>query len=126
MLCSLFDDTGLKGIAAVWTRENLVGHLLKNLHRVFANEENIWKVLALCFKVIDATGFVARAIPVDGLAILTYNQRTGIIAPGLFGRGIAFPEVYTDRFGILAYRVGLWKFMDYLLRVIPVWLQYGS
>lgn len=122
----LFDDTGLKGMAAEWARENLDGQLPQNLRRLISSEENLRTILPLCSKAIYATGFSSRSIPVEGMETLTYNDRSGIIAPGLFGLGIAFPEVYQDRIGILSQRVGLWKFMEYLIRVMPIWLKYGS
>ncbi len=57
---------------------------------------------------------------------LEYNAKSGIVAPGLFGVGIAFPEETTDRFGNVEFSVGLWKFMTYLERVVPVWFKYGN
>jgi len=122
----LFDDTGLKGTTAEWAREHINGTLPSKLERVVSSEEAIRANLPLCNKAIYATGFQKRLIPVDGMLTLEYNNRNGIIAPGLFGLGIAFPEAKTDRFGTLEYRVGLWKFMDYLNRVMPVWLKYGT
>lgn len=122
----LFDDTGLKGNAAIWARENIDGKLPANLSRVISNEENIRTILPTCNKAIYAVGFQKRLIPVEGMRTLEYNDRSGIIAPGLFGFGIAFPQARLDRFGTLEYRVGLWKFMDYLNEVMPVWLKYGA
>jgi cation diffusion facilitator CzcD-associated flavoprotein CzcO len=122
----LFDDTGLKGNAAQWAREHIDGKLPVKLERVISNEENIRVSLPLCNKAIYATGFQKRLIPIEGMHTLEYNDRSGIIAPGLFGLGIAFPEAKVDRYGTLEYRVGLWKFMDYLNRVMPIWLNYGT
>lgn len=122
----LFDDTGLKGKTAAWARENIDGKLPAKLERVISNEENIRVTLPLCNKAIYATGFQKRLIPVEGMHSLEYNEKSGIIAPGLFGFGLAFPEAKLDRFGTLEYRVGLWKFMDYLNNIIPVWLNYGA
>jgi hypothetical protein len=56
---------------------------------------------------------------------LDYNPDNGILAPGLFGVGIAFPERAVDRFGYVEYRVGLKKFMDHLHDVLPLWLRYS-
>ena len=50
----------------------------------------------------------------------------GIIAPGLFGLGVAFPEYAEDPYGFGQYRVGLKKFMDYLDSVLPLWLLYRT
>lgn len=122
----LFDDTGLKGKTAAWAREHIDGRLPAKLERVISHEETIRTVLPLCNKVIYATGFQKRLIPVEGMHSLEYNEQSGIIAPGLFGFGLAFPEAALNRFGTLEYRVGLWKFMDYLNKIMPVWLKYGA
>lgn len=123
----LFDDTGLKGPTAEWAREHLDGAWPKTLRREYSNEENIGRYLPDCTKVIYAVGFERRLLPkVQGLAEnLPCIDQIGIIAPGLFGVGIAFPEKLANRFGIVEHRVGLWKFMDYLQRVMPIWLKYG-
>jgi hypothetical protein len=48
-----------------------------------------------------------------------------MIAPGLFGIGIAFPELHIDRYNNQELSVGLWKFMTYIQRVLPLWVSYG-
>ncbi|MBX3709894.1 MAG: FAD-dependent oxidoreductase [Gammaproteobacteria bacterium] len=121
----LFDDTGLKGKTAEWARKNIDHIPSEKLERMISNEENIRLTLPSCNKVIYATGFQKRLVPVDGMQTLEYNDNNGIIAPGLFGLGIAFPEAKRDRYGTLEYRVGLWKFMEYLNQVMPIWLKYG-
>ena len=80
----------------------------------------------LRYAVFLDTGFKKRIIHIDGIENLQYNEHSGIIAPGLFGLGIAFPEKKIDRYGSTEYRVGLWKFMDFLNKVLPVWLKYGT
>lgn len=121
----LFDDTGLKGQTAVWARANLHGQTVPALSRVYADSANVARHLPDCQKVIYAVGFQRRALPVlDDLPHLEYNPYNGIIAPGLFGLGIAFPEAKIDRYNTVEYRVGLWKFMDYLKRIMPLWLNY--
>lgn len=122
----LFDDTGLKGTVAEWSRQHIDDELPANLKRIYGSEDNIEHYLPQCNKVIYAVGFERRTLPViEGLGRVDYMHQTGIIAPGLFGFGIAFPEAKYNRLGILEYRVGLWKFMDYLERIMPVWLKYG-
>jgi hypothetical protein len=122
----LFDDTGLKGVAAKWAQNNINGILPENLQRVYSNKENIETYLPLCNKVIYAVGFERRPLPiVQHIETENYIKQIGIIAPGLFGLGIAFPEVRQDPLGIIEERVGLWKFMDYLHRVMPIWLNYS-
>lgn len=121
----LFDDTGLKGTTAQWARENLEGDLPKRLNRLLVSSPDFQKYLHECTKVIYAVGFERCYLKVEGLDSLTYNDKTGIIAPGLFGIGIAFPEAKENHLGIVEYRVGLWKFMDYLNKIVPVWLKYS-
>lgn len=122
----LFDNTGLKGETAIWARENLDGNQPANLIRIESNTTNIEDWLPQCSKMIHAVGFSARHIQIEGLSKITYNAKSGIIAPGLFGCGIAFPEETIDKFGNVELNVGLWKFMHYLDRVMPVWLLYGA
>ena len=122
----LFDDTGLKGTTAAWARENIDGILPNNLERVYSSPENIEHYLPQCQKAIYAVGFERRHLPViEDLGKVNYMEECGIIAPGLFGFGIAFPEAKYNPFNILEYRVGLWKFMDYLNRVLPIWMEYA-
>lgn len=125
----LFDDTGLKGSAAKWAKQNLHGNLPPNLTRHLATDENISRYLPECNKAIYTVGLVRRNKPViEGLSPLNqleYNDRLGIIAPGLFGLGIAFPQAYIDRFNNHEFRVGLWKFMVYIQEVLPIWVRYG-
>ena len=122
----LFDNTGLKGETALWAREHIDGMMSCRLTRVWSNEENERAYLPQCTKSIQAIGFERRHIPIVGLPVLTYNDTLGIIAPGLFGCGIAFPETTIDTFGNAESSVGLWKFMNYLNRVVPIWQKYGA
>lgn len=122
----LFDDTGLKGTTAEWARENIDGQWPSKLERVISNQDNLSEILPLCQKAVYAVGFEKRKISIEGLQSLAYNEKSGIIAPGLFGFGIGFPESKEDCFGTVEYRVGLWKFMEYITRVMPVWLKYGT
>lgn len=121
----LFDDTGLKGNTAKWARKHLHGKMPDRLIRKISDSDSIKAFLPQCTKAIYPIGFKRRDITMNGMTTFKYNEHNGIIAPGLFGLGIAFPEVNVDRYGTLEYRVGLWKFMDYLSRVLPLWLQYG-
>jgi hypothetical protein len=120
----LFDDTGLKGSAAEWSRENLHETLPLNLLRVESNDDMIQTYLPECTKVVYAVGFERRLISIEGFRDIQYDNKTGMIAPGLFGFGIAFPEAKTNHLGLIEHSVGLWKFMTYLKRVMPVWLQH--
>ena len=124
---TLYDNTGLKGEAAVWARANLSsGNLPERLLRVSSNEANLNHYMATCTKSIHAVGFKARTIQIHDVDPTAYDRSTGIIAPGLFGIGIAFPEQTTDRYGNVELSVGLWKFMRYLNQVLPTWLSFAS
>ena len=123
----LFDDTGLKGKTAEWAREHIDGEWPSNLERVICSQEHLTQYLPACDKAVYAVGFERRHLPViAGLQAIEYNSQSGIIAPGLFGIGIAFPECRENPFGIKEYAVGLWKFMTYIDRVLPVWMKYSA
>jgi cation diffusion facilitator CzcD-associated flavoprotein CzcO len=123
----LFDDTGLKGRAAQWARENIDGVLPERLERCWVEGPEFKEKLAECDRVIYTVGFERRTLPeTPQWGQLDYNQQNGIIAPGLFGLGIAFPEYAEDPYGYGQFRVGLKKFMDYLNAVLPLWLRYGT
>jgi cation diffusion facilitator CzcD-associated flavoprotein CzcO len=121
----LFDNTGLKGATAAWARDNIDGELPKNLVRYNTSEHHIARYLPECDKVIYAVGFERRNTLVLGdYEHVNYNPHVGIIGPGLFGFGIAYPEFKADPFGTEETQVGLWKFMVYLNKVLPVWFKY--
>ena len=122
----LFDNTGLKGKTAEWARENLHGNLPQGLTRHLSTPENIRKYCNDIDAAIYATGFKRRALSIAGLPEnFVYNQQCGVIAPGMFGIGIAFPEKTIDRYGNEELNVGLWKFMLYINKVMPLWMGYG-
>ena len=122
----LFDDTGLKGRAADWARENIDGVYPDRLERCWVSGPEFGEKLGACDRVVYTVGFERRKLPeTPQWGPLEHNQQNGIIAPGLFGLGIAFPEYAEDPYGFGQYRVGLKKFMDYLDSVLPLWLRYG-
>lgn len=123
---TMFDNTGLKGKAAEWARTNLQGNLPKGLERYLSTAKNLSSHFQDADAVIYATGFRRRKINVEGLLEnFSYNQQCGIISPGLFGVGIGFPEKTIDRYGNEEFSVGLWKFMYYINKVMPLWLGYS-
>lgn len=123
----LFDNTGLKGETASWAREHIDGVFPSNLVRYNTTEPNIARFLPECDKVIYAVGFEKRSnIVIGDYEDIQHNAHVGIIGPGLFGFGIAYPELKSDPYGIIESQVGLWKFMVYLDRVIPLWLKYHT
>lgn len=122
----LFDDTGLKGQAAAWARENIDGALPERLERCWVASPEFADKLAQCDRVVYTVGFERRRLPeTPQWGRLDYNRTNGILAPGLFGLGIAFPQYARDPYGYGQFRVGLKKFMDYLDAVLPLWLRYG-
>lgn len=121
----LYDDTGLKGETANWVRENISKNCLPQISRYLATEEHIDAQLPLCNKAIYAVGFQPRSIPVANVSLAHYDESNGIIAPGLFGLGIAFPIVVMDPFGRQERNVGVWKFLKNLRRTLPLWQQYA-
>lgn len=122
----LFDNTGLKGQAAHFAKENIDGTWPQSLERYHLSDPHFKKHLISCNKVVYAVGFERRAsLEIPQVNEITYNDRNGIIAPGLFGLGIAFPEKVEDRFGNEEYNVGLWKFMNYINKVLPIWMKYA-
>lgn len=123
----LFDNTGLKGFAAEWARKHLDGKHPLNLSRMLSSDHTFDETFSVCNKVIYAVGFERRKTPIlEQFEGMQYNDRTGIIAPGLFGVGIAFPQAQFDPLMNLEYRVGLWKFMDYLNTILPIWIKYAN
>ncbi|MCB1828305.1 MAG: NAD(P)-binding domain-containing protein [Coxiellaceae bacterium] len=120
----LYDDTGLKGTTATWAKESFDQFIPEKIERYYSDQNAIATQLARCNKAIYAVGFQRREIPSEpAIHYQDYSNQTGIIRQGLYGIGIAFPELKTNREGISEYRVGLWKFMDYLHRVMPLWLE---
>lgn len=123
----LFDNTGLKGQTATWARQNIDGVLPPNLVRYNTSEPNIARFLPECDKVIYAVGFEKRKnIVIGDYEDTQHNPHVGIIGPGLFGLGIAYPEMKADPYGSIESQVGLWKFMVYLDKVISTWFKYPT
>jgi cation diffusion facilitator CzcD-associated flavoprotein CzcO len=122
----VFDDTGLKGQAAAWARENIDGVYPERLDRCWVDGPDFRERVEACDRVVYTVGFERRRLPeTRQWGPLDYNATNGIIAPGLFGLGIAFPQYAVDPLGYGQYRVGLQKFMEYLDSVLPLWLRYG-
>lgn len=123
----LFDNTGLKGQTATWAREHIDGTLPPNLVRYNTSEANIARFLPECDQVIYAVGFEKRNnIVIGDYEDVHHNPHTGTIGPGLFGFGIAYPELKADPLGSFESQVGLWKFMVYLEKIMPVWMKYST
>ena len=139
----LYDNTGLKGVAADWAKEVLAAeHLPPTLRRVSLkdsrrSEEEVYKAeLGECTHVASAIGYQRNKLPmigVDGsLAKPEFDPFNGSFytdrksskhLEGLYGAGIAFPERVTDPEGNVESAVGWFKFMKFVKRVGPQWLE---
>lgn len=118
----LNSNSGLNGATARWAREVLEKNPPTNILRLKNTKENRDEVLKICTKIIYAVGFERNELPsIEQNPKLIYDDSTGVIAPRLFGIGIAFPEKITDPLGNVEYKVGLTSFLRYAQRVIPVW-----
>lgn len=124
---TLFDNTGLKGKTAAWAREHIDGRRPDTLIRLISSESNVATYLPQCDKAIYATGFSQRtSLTIEEYQHHQYNPHVGIIGPGLFGLGIAYPERKRDPMGYEETQVGLWKFMTYLNKIMPIWFKYST
>jgi len=122
---TLYDNTGLKAATAQWVRENISKKLHPGIERYLSNQDNINQHMKYCNKAIYPIGFKARIPQVAEIDAHNYDANTGIIAPGLFGAGIAFPRLKTDPLGGTELSVGLYKFMNDIRETIPIWKEYG-
>jgi len=112
----LYDNTGLKGVAADWARDvlgskNLPPDLRRvNLKEDKRSEQEIYDAeLRNCTHLVSAIGYDTNPLPtikVDGEEVKPdFDPLTGrffrtkgekTVLPGLFGAGIAYPERVTD------------------------------
>lgn len=123
----LFDDTGLKGQAAQWARENIDGTHPERLERCWVNSPEFGERLSACTHAVYTVGFEPRPLPLTPQwGRLKYDASNGILAPGLFGVGIAFPAYRINPLGSGEFRVGLHKFMQLLDETLPLWLRYST
>lgn len=143
----LYDNTGLKGLAAQFAKAELDGSNLESsesgkiIQRIDcsggteAETEAISTWAPRCDYMVQAIGFKQDPLPVENGSRLLFNHETGGFedgtsnsVPGAFGAGIAFPERVTDPAGNTEYAVGFWKFMRFLRKVVPGWVEgvYGA
>jgi thioredoxin reductase len=121
----LHQHSGLKGITAHWAKEVLEKNPPAKIVRIFNTQAALDSWLPICTKIIYAVGYERNELPtINGSSTpVAYDDRSGVIAPRLFGIGIAFPEKYTDPLGNVEYQVGLKFFMEYAQRVVPEWMK---
>ena len=87
--------------------------------------KNLMIEMPSCTKAIYAVGFGRRHIPIAGLPEnYGYDSKTGEIAPGIFGLGIAFPEIMPYENGQQEYPLSaIWPYMKRLKKILPYWLS---
>ena len=140
----LRDNTGLKGAAADWARENLEPDVFEHrdvstyIRRIAYAADHETHTLRHHLPGSDyyvaATGFTRDPIPTlrtpkgEPMQPLFDHERGsfayvegGRRVPGLFGAGIAFPERVRDPHGNVEMAVGFFKFMKFVKRVSPQW-----
>lgn len=143
----LRDNTGLKGSAAEFAREELEDDKLPTspAGRVVTKIDcgggpdiesaQYQKYLPECDFIVQAVGYTRDPLPQltqDNVPLsMEFDHDTGAfhepgttrLISGLFGAGIAFPERVVDPHGNTEYAVGFFKFMKFLKRVVPSWVK---
>ena len=147
----LWDNTGLKGLAARWAKETLEDNLPESIQRINLKqatdsgktELDVYdEHLKGCSHLLSAIGFTRNTLPVitqnstivtpefdavtGTFSIPTPGQHDkyasqGTILRGLYGTGIAFPELVTDPEGHKSMNVGWKKFDVAVKRWMPQW-----
>ncbi|PWY71445.1 hypothetical protein BO70DRAFT_365167 [Aspergillus heteromorphus CBS 117.55] len=138
----LRDNTGLKGHAAEFARQQLeddklasseAGRFITKVDCGGGQEQAQYeRHLPSCSYIVQAVGFTRDALPelsVNGVLLEPefdsasggFRDGSGRAVRGLFGAGIAFPERVVDPYGNVEHAVGFFKFMKYIKRVIPQW-----
>lgn len=138
----LYDNTGLKGAAAQFAREQLDGEQLhgseagKLISRVDCSggaeqeKQAMTREMPECDYVVQAVGFTNDAIPAMNQDVVFNHETGGFVdaktektVTGLFGAGIAFPAKVVDPVGNVEYAVGFFKFMKFLKKAVPEWVE---
>lgn len=120
---------GLKGVTARWALEVLEKNPPANLVRIFNSPAALDAWLSICNKIIYAVGFERNELPLitnNPQCYSSYDSSSGIIAPRLFGIGIAFPEQVYDTNGKPQLGIGLNDFIEYAQRVMPLWMKRST
>lgn len=124
---TLYDNSGLRGLTAKWAKEVLEKNPPLNLLRLFNDEQNRTKSLKEANKIIYAIGFERNELPkLKDNPNYQYNENSGIIAPRLFGIGIAFPDKTVDPLGNVEHNISLNSFIFYAQQIVPYWLNCKS
>nr|A0A411PQP8.1 RecName: Full=Monooxygenase AgnR1; AltName: Full=Agnestins biosynthesis cluster protein R1; Flags: Precursor [Paecilomyces divaricatus]QBG38889.1 oxidoreductase [Paecilomyces divaricatus] len=139
----LRDNTGLKGVAADFAREQLeddrlpkseAGRFIEKIDCSDGKETAAYEAhLPSCSHIVQAVGFTRDPLPElarDGMPLKAefdhesggFSDQDGRVIKGLYGAGIAFPERVVDPYNNVEYAVGFFKFMKFIKRVCPRWL----
>lgn len=142
----LRDNTGLKGQAAQFAREQLedsclpksdAGRFIRKIDTSSGKEDTAYKTeLPECTHIVHAIGYQRDALPTltrnngqSKLGEIEWDSEFGgfvdqqnEVVSGLHGAGIAFPERVVDPMGNVEHAVGFFKFMKFLKRVAPSWV----
>ncbi|KKK24561.1 hypothetical protein AOCH_000412 [Aspergillus ochraceoroseus] len=140
----LRDNTGLKGRAADFARQQLedtalptseAGQFITKID-CSADQETAQyhEHLPSCSYFVQAIGYTRDPLPELSLngsllspelkwdsSIGGFTDAQDRVVPGLHGAGIAFPERVVDPCGNVEHAVGFFKFMKFLKRVCPQW-----
>lgn len=142
----LRDNTGLKGQAAQFAREQLedsrlptseAGKFVTKIDTANGKEAAAYEThFPSCTHIVYAVGYKRNPLPElsrNGRPICLDNggwdsgfggfwDEQNQVIPGLHGAGIAFPEKVVDPLGNVEHAVGFYKFMKFLKRVAPGWI----
>ena len=144
-----YDNTGLKGLAADYAREQLDADVLETsaagrfIRRVDLAGLPYRQLTAIVDTIhntkishmVQAIGFERYEIgqpdpedlpvpnPVTGALEFTPGDASKTAPYGQYGAGIAYPERVEYPDGSVEYAVGFWKFMNFLQRVVPQWVE---
>ena len=139
----LRDNTGLKGLAATFAKEQLednrlpqseAGRFVEKVDCSGGKETAEYQAkLPSCTHIVQAVGFTRDPLPAlsrDGKPLEPqfdhqtggFSDQDGQVIKGLYGAGIAFPERVVDPYKNVELNVGLWKFMNFIKRVSPSWV----
>lgn len=114
---TMHNSTGLKEETAWWAKNILEKRPPHNLERYLNTPQNLKTYLPQCTKIIAAIGY--KPTPINGIDITQYNPNTGLLAPNIYGIGIAFPYRSKDPLGNKEIHVGVLDFLEQAERIIP-------
>lgn len=114
---------GLEGITARWTKNVLEKNPPKNLLRARYAKESFDSYAKEVDKIIFAHGYEKNQMIINGTELADYDVKTGVITKGLFGIGIAFPQLGKNKEGKTIPLIGVNSFMERAKKLIPEWIK---